>query len=133
MKIVWLELYKIFKTRIFLVLLLVLLLANSLLCYDTTQKYIYNGIDSYVDSSFWESVEHLCKIYNEDPEKYNQMFEDHEKSTFDRLQQAYQDPNVVYDPSWAPTTIDGKHSDSVLYRYANSLIYTEYLSYLYIL
>lgn len=123
MKMVWSELYKIFKARIFLVLLLVLLLANALLCYNTIPDSTYE--DTHVDASFWESVEYLCKTYNENPEEYDQLFAEYEQAINEEFQKAFEDPEYIFDPSWSPTLIDGKHKDRVLFEYADKLIETE--------
>ena len=123
MKMVWLEFYKIFKARIFLVLLLLLLLANALLCYNTIPASTHEGMR--MDASFWESVEYLCKTYNEDPEGYDQLFAEYEQAINEEFQKAFEDPEYIFDPSWSPTLIDGKHKDRVLFEYADKLIETE--------
>ncbi len=120
MKILWKELYKIFKTKIFLVFLAVLILANAVLCYATIPDNECEG--EKMDATFWDSVEYLCKTYNESPEEYNKLLAEYEQAISDEFQQALGNPDYKFDPMWSPVNIDGRHKDRVLFGYMGKLV-----------
>lgn len=123
MKILWKELYKIFKKKIFLVFLAVLILANAVLCYATIPDNEYE--EEKMDATFWDSVEYLCKTYNESPEEYNKLLAEYEQAINDEFQKALGNPDYKFDPMWSPVNIDGRHKDRVLFGYVGKLVENE--------
>lgn len=120
MKIIWNELYKIFKTKIFLVVFAVLIFANAVLCYATVPDNEYEG--EKMDAAFWDSVEYLCKTYNESPEEYNKLLAEYEQAISDEFQKALGNPDYKLDLMWSPVNIDGRHKDRVLFGYVDKLV-----------
>lgn len=123
MKILWKEIYKIFKTKIFLAFLAVFILANAVLCYATIPDNKYE--EEKMDATFWDSVEHLCKTYNESPEEYNKLLAEYEQAISNEFQKALGNPDYKFDPMWSPVNIDGRHKDRVLFGYVGKLVENE--------